>query len=141
MFSVVQTEAGEALQWYRGPKYDITAELAEIVEKAEEQQRSGRNLRQTVISLPFLRAFSCASVLFFFCNFTGIATLVVYMSNVFQDSGLTFPPGLAPVIIGAVRVLTACCSSAALRTANRLHLYSACSLGTLVHTRLARERR
>jgi len=125
-------EARNSLQWYRGEKYDITEEFDEIVKKKEEESKTKKgNLCekiQSVFSLTFLKCFCCSGILFFLCQFTGITSLVVFMTNVFEASGLTFDPKLAPIIIGGVRVTTACFSSAALRTGNRLYMYCSCSI-------------
>jgi hypothetical protein len=120
---VFKEEAQAALQWYRGEHFDITEELDEIVKKKEEESKtksSNFNEKiQTVFSLTFLKCFCCSGILFFLCQFTGITSLVVFMTNVFevrssfsevhvhnlhnQASGLTFDPKLAPIIIGGVR--------------------------------------
>jgi len=125
-------EASSSLQWYRGEKFDITEEFGEIVKKKEEESNTKTSnfseKLETVFSLTFLKCFCCSGVLFFLCQFTGITSLVVFMTNVFEASGLTFDPKLAPIIIGGVRVTTACFSSAALRTGNRLYMYCSCSI-------------
>ena len=54
--------------------------------------------------------------------------MVVFMAPVFKDSGLTLDPRLVSVIIGSVRVFTSCCSSAALKRANRRYMFATCSL-------------
>ena len=82
----------------------------------------------TLRSPVFLRSLAISGGLFFLCQYTGISTLVVFMAPVFKDSGLTLDPRLAPVIIGAVRVFTSCCSSAALKKANRRNMFASCSL-------------
>ena len=84
----------------------------------------------TLRSPVFLRSLAISGGLFFLCQYTGISTLVVFMAPVFKDSGLTLDPRLAPVIIGAVRVFTSCCSSAALKKANRRYMFTSCSLLT-----------
>merc|ERR1711862_628028 len=124
-------EAKNSLQWSRGAKFDISEEFDEIVKKKEEESKTKTSNFQdkirTVFSLTFLKCFCCSGVLFFLCQFTGITSLVVFMTNVFKASGLTFDAKLAPIIIGGVRVTTACFSSAALRTGNRLYMYCTCS--------------
>jgi len=125
-------EARVSLQWYRGHMFDITEEFDEIIKKKDEESKtksSGfKDKFKTVFSLTFLKCFCCSGVLFFLCQFTGITSLVVFMTNVFQASGLTFDPKIAPIIIGGTRVITACFSSAALRTGNRLYMYCTCSV-------------
>lgn len=123
-------EAAASLQWSRGPNFDIQPELEEILKRRGEQKsvEGAKEMLEVVLSRPFLRGMGISGILFLLCQFTGISSLVVYMTSVFKDSGLTLDPRLAPAIIGAVRVTTACCSSAALRTGNRLYIYCSCSV-------------
>jgi len=123
-------QATASLQWYRGRNYDISEELNEILTKKEEDQKSGtlKEKVEGVFSFTFLKCLSCSGILLLWENFTGISSLVVFMTNVLEASGLTFNPKLAPIIIGGIRVVTACFSSAALRTANRLYMYCGCAL-------------
>ena len=85
---VFQEEARAALQWCRGEHFDITEEFDEIVKKKEEESKtktSNFNEKiQTIFSLTFLKCFCCSGVLFFLCQFTGITSLVVFMTNVFE---------------------------------------------------------
>jgi len=122
-------EAAASLQWSRGPNFDIQPELEEILKRREEQKsaKGSKEMSEIILSKPFLRGIGIAGMLFFLNQFTGISSLVVYMTSIFKESGLTLNPRLAPAIIGAVRVTTACCSSAALRTGNRLYIYCSCS--------------
>lgn len=126
-------EAKAALQWYRGEKYDVTKEFREIVKKKEDDmaQTKKSGLRQkldTIFSLGFMKCLSLTGGLFFVCQFTGITSLVVFMTSLFKESGSSLDPFLGPVIVGAVRVATACCSSLLLRAGNRLHIFCCCSL-------------
>ena len=58
---------------------------------------------RTVASSSFLRPFSCAGLLYLLAQWTGISTMVFYMTNIFQQSGSTFDPLLAPVIVAGIR--------------------------------------
>ena len=53
----------------------------------------------------------------------GISTMVIYMTNIFQDSGSTMDPLLAPVIVAGTRVLTSGLAAFVLRYASRRHLF------------------
>merc|ERR1712025_44488 len=96
-------EARVSLQWYRGKKYDIDKEYEEIVAKKEEElakeKPSVKQKIDTVFSMTFLKCWAISGANFFLCQFTGISSLVVYMTNVFKESGTTLDPFLAPVII------------------------------------------
>ena len=45
--------------------------------------------------------------------------MVIYMTNIFQDSGSSIDPMLAPVIVAGIRVLTAGLAAFVLRYASR----------------------
>ena len=119
-------EAAASLAWARGGAWDASAELEELLTRERPPGLTER--LATLTSRPFLRSLAISGGLFLLCQYTGISTLVVFMAPVFEDSGLTLDPRLAPAIIGTVRVATSCCSSAVLRRANRRVMFSSCSL-------------
>ena len=119
-------KARASLVWVRGSSWNCEAELEELL--ASERPPSFSERLSTLTSRPFLRSLGISCGLFFLCQYTGIATLVVFMAPVLADSGLTISPLLASVIIGAVRVATACLSSLILKNANRKLMFSTCSL-------------
>merc|ERR1711971_754724 len=118
-------KARASLIWARGTSWNCEAELEEMV----GGERPPDILERLAIlrSRPFLRSLAVSGGLFFLCQYTGIATLVVFMAPVLADSGLTLSPLLASVIIGSVRVATSCLSSAILRHGNRKYMFSSCS--------------
>jgi hypothetical protein len=67
-----------------GESIDITEELDEIVKKKEEESKTSnfKEKIQTVFSITFLKCFWCSGILFFFCQFTGITSLVVFWVNI-----------------------------------------------------------
>ena len=104
-----EDEARRSLQWYRGAQYDIQQELQEIIDKKREKDAIGQKSRticqtlKTLASPTFLRPFSCAGVLYLAAQWTGISTMVFYMTNIFQESGSSIDPWLAPIIVGVIR--------------------------------------
>ena len=119
-------KAAASLGWARGRAWPLGTELTELLTR---QRPPGLVERlATLRTKAFLRSLSVTGSLFFLCQYTGISTMVVFMAPVFKDSGLTLDPRLAPVIIGFVRVLTSCCSSAVLKNANRRYMFTSCSL-------------
>jgi len=123
-----QEEATASLKWSRGKDWNVSEEITEILDNTPGRPPGLGERVKTASSASFLRPLSMAGSLFFLCQYTGISTLMVFMTPVFADSGLTLDPALAPAIIGAVRVVTSCCSSAALGKANRKYMFSSCSL-------------
>ena len=109
----LEEEARASLQWYRGKHYDITEEIEEIIQnkrdKAGDEKREASlcGLLTTVGSPAFLRPFSCAGLLYILAQWTGISTMVFFMTTIFQQSGSTIDPHLCPVIVAGIRGLTA----------------------------------
>lgn len=129
-----EEEARQSLQWYRGKEYDITEEIEEIIDSKVEKDRmksennqdkcpGGVRLINVLGSRTFLTPFSCAGVLYLLAQLTGISTMVFYMTNIFQESGSSIDPHLAPVIVAAIRVVTAGFAAFVLRYASRRHLF------------------
>ena len=119
-------KARSSLIWVRGSSWNCEAELEEML----ASERPPHILERLAIlrSKPFLRSLAISGGLFFLCQYTGIATLVVFMAPVLADSGLTISPLVASVIIGSVRVATSCLSSVLLKNANRKYMFSSCSI-------------
>jgi len=129
----LEKEARSALQWYRGPNYDIEEEIGEIIDSKRRKEKLGIDARRPgllgrLLSQAFLRPLKCAGVLYLLAQWTGISTMVFYMTNIFQESGSSFDPLLAPVLVAAIRVLTAAIASLVLSFASRRHLFVLSSL-------------
>ena len=120
-----QEKARTSLIWVRGASWNCEPELEEML----SCERSADILDRLAIlrSRSFLRSLAITGGLFLLCQYTGIATLVVFMAPVLADSGLTLSPLVASVIIGSIRVATSCLSSALLKNANRKLMFSSCS--------------
>jgi len=122
-------EAEENLQWYRETGADISAELNDIIKKKEEslEVSAKTSILSTIFSMQFFRAQMCSGFMQFFHQFTGISALNVYMINIFQDANLSFDPRLAPVLVGATRIILGIFSSVALKKGNRKYIFSGCA--------------
>ena len=105
-------------------------ELQLITEKRDEKKNGNNSGEGGVASLflrlgsrAFLKPFSSVGVLYGLCQFNGTAPLVVYMKNVFQDSGTDFDASLAPMLVGIIQVGNLPCiyrSSVQSQTSNML---------------------
>ena len=124
-----EEEARRSLQWYRGGQYDIKEEIEEMIlnkrekEGEDKTERSLCSLLSTLSSTTFLRPFSCAGLLYILAQWTGISTMVFFMTTIFQQSGSSLDPHLCPVIVAGTRVLTAGLAFFVLRYANRRYLF------------------
>ena len=109
----MEEEAVVSLQWYRGEQYDITEEIQEMIQNKRDKEGGEKTettlcrLLATLGSPAFLRPFSCAGLLYILAQWTGISTMVFFMTTIFQQSGSTIDPHLCPVIVAGIRVLTA----------------------------------
>ena len=124
-----EEEARRSMRWYRGGQYDITGEIEEIItnkrekEVTEKTEGSVCSLFNTIASPTFLRPFSCAGILYILAQWTGVSTMVFFMTTFFQQSGSSLDPSLCPVIVAVIRLVTAALAFFVLRYANRRYLF------------------
>ena len=124
-----EEEARRSMRWYRGELYDITGEIEEIITNKREKEVTEKtggsvcSLFNTIASPTFLRPFSCAGVLYILAQWTGISTMVFFMTTIFQQSGSSLDPSLCPVIVAPIRLVTAGLAFFVLRYANRRYLF------------------
>ena len=101
----------KSLQFFRGYDYDITEEFSEIEEKHESkkvfQGTKKVPIIKSILSLSFLKPFSCVGVLFITAEFSGYQAFMSYMFRVLKDSGFTLDLGLGPIIVGCIRLFVA----------------------------------
>ena len=62
---------------------------------------------KSILSLSFLKPFSCVGVLFITAEFSGYQAFMSYMFRVLKDSGFTLDLGLGPIIVGCIRLFVA----------------------------------
>ena len=99
-----EEEARRSLQWYRGGQYDIKEEIEEMIlnkrekEGEDKTERSLCSLLSTLSSTTFLRPFSCAGLLYILAQWTGISTMVFFMTTIFQQSGSSLDPHLCSLL-------------------------------------------
>ena len=85
-----EAEARAALQWYRGPKYNIDQEIGEIVDSKRRKEKEvaegggAEGVLGRMLTPAFLKPLACAGVLYLLAQWTGISTMVFYMTNIFQ---------------------------------------------------------
>ena len=101
------------MEFFRGKYYDgLKEEIQSIIDKRDEKRNSitlggsSSSVLKRLSTKAFLKPFSCVGVLYGLCQFNGTAPLVVYMKNVFRDSGTTFDASLAPMLVGLIQVVT-----------------------------------
>ena len=102
----------KSLQFFRGSGYDITEEINEIEEKHDYYKKASEGTRKapifkSILSLSFLKPFSCVGVLFITAEFSGYQAFMSYMFKVLKHSGFTLDLGLGPIIVGCIRLFVA----------------------------------
>ncbi len=105
-------EAIKSLQFYRGPDFDISAELDEIIQRKEAKDLeiktgSGNGCCltfQRLFSPAFFRPFIVVGIIQLLNNFGVYTVLVLNMINIFKDAKSSIEPELAPVFVGIVQV-------------------------------------
>ena len=123
-------EARASLRVLRGPRYDLEPELAEIVTKKREKEQMGRSVMSTLASRVFLLPFLRIGALMMITQWAGINVITSYMVTIFQESGSSLSPGLAPILVCTVQQGLAMLSTGVLR-------YPLKHLKSLVHPALS----
>ena len=124
------TEARASLRVLRGPRYNLEPELAEIVTKKREKEQMGRSVVSTLASRVFLLPFLRIGALMMITQWAGINVITSYMVTIFQESGSSLSPGLAPILVCTVQQGLAMLSTGVLR-------YPSQHLKSLVHPALS----
>ena len=81
-------------------------EKHEYYKKASEGTRKAP-IFKSILSLSFLKPFSCVGVLFITAEFSGYQAFMSYMFKVLKHSGFTLDLGLGPIIVGCIRLFVA----------------------------------
>lgn len=127
-------EAKVALKRLRGGHSDYEAELETIVEKkrskdAEAKVREGENcgtamgVLNRLTTTSFLIPFAKIAFLMILTEIAGMNVLAQYMVIIFEESGSSIEPRLAPIIVAGMRVMLACISTLILRYSPRKPLF------------------
>ena len=101
LFSDKSKAAKKALQWLRGPDYDITSEFSEIERSHMSTQKEEPRLSD-LFSRPNLRPLGISVGLMFFQQMSGINAVIFYTVSIFRMAGSTVDDNLAAIIVGVV---------------------------------------
>lgn len=87
-------QAKSALQWLRGPWYNITKEYEELKEAHRQEQETG-SIKWTEIltQAKYLKPLLIVLGLMFFQQFSGINVVIFYTQDIFNDAGSNLDPG------------------------------------------------
>ena len=111
--------AKKSLEFYRGNQYNVAEELLEISQSHESKLRNTSNKSNTVqklLSVTFLKPFSCVGLLYIIFTWTGHFNFQIYMiiilreieSSIGSDIASRIDSDITPIIIGVTGFLSAC---------------------------------
>ena len=111
--------AKKSLEFYRGDQYNVAEELLEISQSHESKLRNTSkksNTVQKLLSVTFLKPFSCVGLLYIIFTWTGHFNFQIYMiiilreieSSIGSDIASRIDSDITPIIIGVTGFLSAC---------------------------------
>ena len=96
-------KARAALQWLRGPDYDITTEFATI-ETTILLARKNKLTPKELLNKSYLRPFIVSTGLMLFQQLSGINAVMFYSVSIFKDAGSSVDSNVATIILGIVNI-------------------------------------
>ncbi|XP_059083510.1 facilitated trehalose transporter Tret1-like [Tigriopus californicus] len=131
-------EARQALQWLRGSSCDISAEFGDIIAKRQLREAMNPGWKHHLTSPDFLKPMLKVGTIMALVELGGPNLLSQYMVTIFEESGSSVDPTLAPIFVSSTRMILGCFSAILLRFCPRRKLVlvalflvmgSFCSLG------------
>merc|ERR1711892_39207 len=121
-----EEEAKKSLSRLRGKHNNIEIEFVEMLKK-----KRAKDPNQSVISIlfsnlffqPFIRLGSLMVI----TQWAGINVVASYMVNIFQDSGISLSPEVAPILVSVMQLSLSMVSTLILRVAPRKPLFLVCA--------------
>lgn len=132
-------EARHALQWLRGSSCDISSEFGDIIAKKQLREAMNPGWKHHLTSSDFLKPMLKVGTIMALVELGGPNLLSQYMVTIFEESGSSVDPTLAPIFVSSTRMILGCFSAILLRfcpqrklvlVALFLVMASFCSLGT-----------
>ncbi|XP_046993102.1 facilitated trehalose transporter Tret1-like [Schistocerca americana] len=104
-------EARKALQWFRGPHYDVEPELAEMRESVESSAKEKVSLWKAFNTPAARKGVLVAFGLMIFQQLSGVNAVIFYTSDIFKSAGSDIEPAVSTVIVGVMQVAATFVSS------------------------------
>lgn len=104
-------EAKKSLIQLRGPKYDVDSELNMIEGDVKAATQSSMSFTAALKKKSTLKALLIAFGLMFFQQLSGINAVILYSSDMFQETGVKFDPKIASIVVAAFQVIATFASS------------------------------
>ena len=106
-----EEDARAALLRLRGGDYDVDAELKEIKETLEANERNKVSFSTSIQKRSSrIAAIVCFSLMFF-QQAGGINAVIFYTSNIFESAGSSLDPKVATIIVGVIQCIATFVSS------------------------------
>ncbi|XP_014207437.1 facilitated trehalose transporter Tret1-2 homolog [Copidosoma floridanum] len=100
-----KADACRVLRSLRGPYYDVSQEIAELLEESEQLQIKEGGLRDLLGTKAGRKAIGTCIGLMWFQQMCGIDAVLFYTVQIFKDAGSSIDPNLATIIIGLIEVI------------------------------------
>ena len=105
--------ARKSLQFFRGPKYDISDEYDEILQRRETKKKqhsshgSWRFTMKQLFSFTFFQPFFGIGILYAFNEWSGFQALITYAFEILEETGSIIDPGIILIITASTRIVFA----------------------------------
>lgn len=107
-------EASRSLAFYRGPRYDTTAELASISTQVEDVGKDSNlsiaNQLRVMMQKGTLKVILYLTILFLAAQFTGNIVVVAYIVPILEAADISMNAFVAAMVVGGIRVVGTICS-------------------------------
>lgn len=98
------TEASNAIKWFRGPQYDPTEDIAELQNDNEEQKINNLSIAEALGRKTSVRGLIITFGLMFFQQVSGINAVIFYTNEIFEAAGTGLNADIATILVGIMQV-------------------------------------
>lgn len=100
-----KADACKVLRWLRGPNYDVSQEIAQLLVESEQLQIKEGGLRDLLGTKQGRKAIGTCVGLMWFQQMCGIDAVLFYTVEIFQRSKSSIDANVATIIIGIIEVI------------------------------------
>lgn len=98
------SEASDAIKWFRGSQYDPAEDIAELQNDNEEQKANNLSISEAFSRKTTVRGIIISFGLMCFQQFSGINAVIFYTNDIFKAAG-GIDSGIATIIVGVMQVV------------------------------------
>ncbi|KAJ8688522.1 hypothetical protein QAD02_024317 [Eretmocerus hayati] len=100
-----KADACKVLRLLRGPSYDVSQEITELIEESEQLQIKEGGLRDLLGTKAGRKALATSMGLMWFQQMCGIDAVLFYTVSIFEHAHSSIDPNVATIIIGFIEVV------------------------------------